>query len=148
MSRKVIINCAVTGSIHVPSLSPYLPITPEQITSEAVAAAEAGAATVHLHARDPETGRPDMDPELFHRFCRKVHEQSDTVICITTGGAPTMTPEERMVAVRALKPELAKSNADLVAKIRRIITELSFEIAGPDEARKMLGLKGKEQTSY
>ena len=72
--------------------------------------AEAGAATVHLHARDPETGRPDMDPELFHRFCREVHEQSDTVICITTGGAPTMTPEERMVAVRALKPELASIN--------------------------------------
>jgi uncharacterized protein (DUF849 family) len=308
MSRKVIINCAITGSIHVPSLSPYLPITPEQITSEAVNAAEAGAATVHLHARDPETGRPDMDPELFHRFCRKVHEQSDTVICITTGGAPTMAPEERMVAVRALKPELAsinmgsinfglfpmmarikeykydweqpylesskdlvfkntfydqerifkimeecgtkpelecydvghlyntaywvdqgvikppfwiqlilgihgaiqpsvenlvfmkntadklfgddyifsvlavgrheinlgtvgvimggcvrvglednlylakgelaKSNADLVAKMRRIITELGFDIAGPDEARQILGLKGKNQTNY
>jgi uncharacterized protein (DUF849 family) len=308
MSRKVVINCAITGSIHVPSLSPYLPITPEQITREAVSAAEAGAATVHLHARDPETGRPDMDPELFHRFCRQVHEQSDTVICITTGGAPTMTPEERMVAVRALKPELAsinmgsinfglfpmmarikeykfdweqpylesskdlvfkntfydqerifkimdecgtkpelecydvghlyntaywvdqgvikppfwiqlilgihgaiqpsvenlvfmkntadklfgddyifsvlavgrhelnlgtvgvvlggsvrvglednlyltkgelaKTNADLVAKMRRIVTELSFEIASPDEARQMLGLKGKDQTNY
>lgn len=110
MSRKVIINCAITGSIHVPSLSPYLPITPEQIASEAVSAAQAGAATVHLHARDPETGRPDMEPELFHRFCRQVNEQSDTVICITTGGAPTMTPEERMVAVRALKPELASIN--------------------------------------
>ncbi len=110
MSRKVIINCAVTGSIHVPSLSPYLPITPEQIAGEAVAAAEAGAATVHLHARDPENGRPDMDLELFHRFCRQVHERSDTVICITTGGAPTMTPEERMVAVQALKPELASIN--------------------------------------
>jgi len=308
MSRKVVINCAITGSIHVPSLSPYLPITPEQITTEAVSAAEAGAATVHLHARDPETGRPDMDPDLFHRFCRQVHEQSDTVICITTGGAPTMTPEERMVAVRALKPELAsinmgsinfglfpmmarikeykfdweqpylesskdlvfkntfydqerifkimdecgtkpelecydvghlyntaywvdqgvikppfwiqlvlgihgaiqpsvenlvfmkntadklfgddyifsvlavgrhelnlgtvgvvlggsvrvglednlyltkgelaKTNADLVAKMRRIVTELSFEIASPDEARQMLGLKGKDQTNY
>ena len=110
MTRKVIINCAITGSIHVPSLSPYLPITPEQITSEAVSAAQAGAATVHLHARDPETGRPDMEPELFHRFCRQVHKQSDTVICITTGGAPTMTPEERMVAVQELKPELASIN--------------------------------------
>ncbi len=110
MSRKVIINCAVTGAIHVPSLSPYLPITPEQIAGEAVAAAEAGAATVHLHARDPENGRPDMDIELFHRFCRQVHERSDTIICITTGGAPTMTPEERMVAVQALKPELASIN--------------------------------------
>ena len=114
MSRKVIINCAVTGAIHVPSLSPYLPITPAQIAAEAVAAAEAGAATVHLHARDPQNGRPDMDPELFHTFCRQVHEQSDTVICITTGGAPTMTPEERMVAVRALKPELASINICLL----------------------------------
>ena len=110
MNRKVIINCAITGAIHVPSLSPYLPITPGQIADEAVTAATAGAATVHLHARDPETGLPDMDPELFHVFCRKIHEQSDTVICITTGGAPTMTPEERMVAVRALKPELASIN--------------------------------------
>jgi uncharacterized protein (DUF849 family) len=308
MIRKVIINCAITGSIHVPSLSPYLPITPDQITTEAVRAAEAGAATVHLHARDPQNGRPTMDPELFHCFCRQVHEQSDTVICITTGGAPTMTPEERMVAVRALKPELAsinmgsinfglfpmmarvkeykydweqpylesskdlvfkntfydqerifkimeecgtkpelecydvghlyntaywvdqgvikppfwiqlilgihgaiqpsvdnlifmkntadklfgddyifsvlavgrheinlgtvgvimggsvrvglednlylakgelaKSNADLVAKMRRIITELGFDVAGPDEARQMLGLKGKDQTNF
>jgi uncharacterized protein (DUF849 family) len=110
MSRKTIINCAITGAIHVPSLSPYLPITPEQIAVEAVAAAEAGAATVHLHARDPKNGSPDMDPELFRIFCRQIHEQSDTIICITTGGAPTMTPEERMVAVRALKPELASIN--------------------------------------
>ena len=110
MSHKVIINCAVTGAIHVPSLSPYLPITPAQIAAEAVAAAEAGAATVHLHARDPQNGRPDMEPELFRIFCRQIHEQSETVICITTGGAPTMTPEERMVAVRALKPELASIN--------------------------------------
>jgi len=94
----------------VPSLSPYLPITPEQIAEQAVAAAEAGAATVHLHARDPETGRPDMSPELFQVFCRQVHERCDAVICITTGGAPTMTPEERMVAVRALRPELASIN--------------------------------------
>jgi len=106
MSRKVIINCAVTGSIHVPSLSPYLPITPEQIVADAVAAAEAEAATVHLHARDPANGRPTMDLDLFQSFCRRVHEQSDAVICITSGGAPTTTPEERMVAVRALKPEL------------------------------------------
>ncbi|UCF91655.1 MAG: 3-keto-5-aminohexanoate cleavage protein [Desulfobacterales bacterium] len=110
MSHKVIINCAVTGSIHVPSLSPYLPITPEQIAAEALAAAEAGAATVHLHARDPQSGRPTMDLDLFRSFCRQVHAQSDVVICITTGGAPTMTPEERMVAVRELRPELASIN--------------------------------------
>ena len=76
MSRKVIINCAITGGIHVPSQSEYLPITPEQIVAEAVAAAEAGAATVHLHARNPETGRPDMNPELFSKFCRQVHKYS------------------------------------------------------------------------
>ena len=110
MQPKVIINCAVTGSIHVPSMSPYLPITPEQIASEALAAAEAGAATVHLHARDPQTGKPNMDLDLFRRFCREVHDRSDVVICITTGGAPTMTPEERMVAVRTVKPELASIN--------------------------------------
>jgi len=110
MTQKVIINNAVTGSIHVPSLSPYLPITPEQIAKEAILAAEAGAATVHLHARDPETGRPDMDPELFKIFCRQIHEQSDAVICITTGGSITMTPEERMVAVNVMAPELATIN--------------------------------------
>ena len=110
MQPKVIINCAVTGSIHVPSMSPYLPITPEQIASEALAAAEAGAATVHLHARDPQTGKPNMDLDLFRGFCQEVHGRSDVVICITTGGAPTMTPEERMVAVRTVKPELASIN--------------------------------------
>lgn len=110
MNQKVIINCAITGAIHVPSQTPYLPITPEHIAQEAVAASEAGAATVHLHVRNPENGRPDMDLKLFKILCRQVHEQSAAVICITTGGAPTMTPEERMVAVSALKPELATIN--------------------------------------
>lgn len=107
---KVIISCAVTGSIHVPSMSPYLPITPAQIASEAIAARKAGAASVHLHARDPQTGAPTMDLGLFQEFCQEVHRQSDVIICITTGGAPTMTPEERMVAVRKFKPELASIN--------------------------------------
>ncbi len=110
MANKVIINCAVTGAIHVPSLSPYLPITPEQIADEAIGAAKAGAATVHLHARNPKTGEPTMDLDLFQNFCQKVHQKSDAVICITTGGAPTMTPEERMVAVKKFKPELASLN--------------------------------------
>jgi len=107
---KVIISCAVTGSIHIPSLSPYLPITPEQIAKEAIASREAGAASVHLHARDPRTGAPTMDLGLFQEFCQEVHRKSDVIICITTGGAPTMTPEERMVAVRKFKPELASIN--------------------------------------
>jgi len=110
MSRKVIVNCAVTGAIHIPSMSPYLPITPEQIASEAIAAAEAGASTVHVHARNPKTGEPTMDLGLFEEFCREIQSKSDVVICITTGGAPTMTPEERMVAVRKFKPELASIN--------------------------------------
>lgn len=110
MKKKCIVNCAITGAIHVPSMSPYLPITPEEIAKEAIGAAQAGAATVHLHARDPKTGRPDMDPALFKTFCSEVTRKSDVVICITTGGAPTMTPEERMIAVKALKPELASIN--------------------------------------
>lgn len=110
MANKVIINCAVTGAIHVPSMSPYLPITPEQIAQGAIDAAEAGAATVHLHARNPKTGEPTMDLDLFQIFCQEVHQKSDAVICITTGGAPTMTPEERMVAVKKFKPELASLN--------------------------------------
>jgi uncharacterized protein (DUF849 family) len=106
----VIISCAVTGAIHIPSMSPYLPITPEQIAQEAIAAAKAGASSVHLHARDPETGEPTMDLGLFQEFCQEVHRKSDVIICITTGGAPTMTPEERMVAVKKFKPELASIN--------------------------------------
>jgi len=110
MRDKVIINCAVTGSIHIPAMTPYLPITPEQIAREAISAGEVGASTVHLHARDPKTGEPTMDLDLFHQFCREVDRKSDVVICITTGGAPTMTPEERMVAVKRFKPELASIN--------------------------------------
>ena len=110
MRDKVIINCAVTGSIHIPAMTPYLPITPEQIAREAISAGEVGASTVHLHARDPKTGEPTMDLDLFQQFCREVDRKSDVVICITTGGAPTMTPEERMVAVKRFKPELASIN--------------------------------------
>lgn len=110
MTGKVIISCAVTGAIHIPSMSPYLPITPEQIAKEAIAAAQAGASSVHLHARDPKTGEPTMDLGLFQKFCREVNQKSDVIICITTGGAPTMTPEERMVAVKKFKPELASIN--------------------------------------
>lgn len=108
--NKCIINCAVTGGIHVPSQTPYLPITPKQIASEALDAHRAGAATVHLHARNPDTGQPTMDLDLFQQFCGEVKSKSDVVICITTGGAPTMTLEDRMSAVRRFKPELASIN--------------------------------------
>ncbi|MCX7932609.1 MAG: 3-keto-5-aminohexanoate cleavage protein, partial [Rhodovarius sp.] len=87
-SRKVIITCAVTGAIHTPSMSPYLPITPDQIVDAAVAAAEAGAAIIHLHARDPETGRPDQSPEGFGRFLSRIKQRTAAVLNITTGGSP------------------------------------------------------------
>ncbi|MBW2057752.1 MAG: 3-keto-5-aminohexanoate cleavage protein [Deltaproteobacteria bacterium] len=110
MKEKIIINCAVTGSIHIPSMTPYLPITPEQIAQEAIDACSAGASTVHLHARDPRTGQPTMNLDLFGRFCREITGKSDVIICITTGGAPNMSPEERMAAVERFKPELASIN--------------------------------------
>ncbi|ORE94629.1 3-keto-5-aminohexanoate cleavage protein [Acuticoccus yangtzensis] len=110
MANKVIITCAVTGSIHTPSMSPHLPITPEEIADAAVGAAEAGAAIVHLHARDPQTGLPDQSPEAFGRFLGVVKQRSNVVINITTGGAPTMSVEERMKPAEVFKPEVASLN--------------------------------------
>lgn len=110
MSNKIIISCAVTGSIHVPSMSPYLPITPEQIIENCLGAAAAGASSLHVHVRDPKTGEPTMNLDLFKEVCQEIHTKSDVVINITTGGAPTMTPEERMVGVRKFRPELASIN--------------------------------------
>ena len=110
MARKVIITCAVTGAIHTPSMSPHLPVTPEQIAEAAIGAAEAGAAIVHLHARDPNTGRPDQSPEAFAPFLQVVKQRSDCVINITTGGAPTMLVEERVRPAAHYKPEVASLN--------------------------------------
>jgi 3,5-dioxohexanoate:acetyl-CoA acetone transferase len=107
---KVIISCAVTGSIHVPSQSPYLPLTPAQIVESAIGAAEAGAAIVHLHARDPDTGRPTPDPDVFARFLPQIKENSDVVINITTGGGHGMTVEERTRAANRFEPELCSLN--------------------------------------
>ena len=109
-TRKVIITCAVTGSIHTPSMSPHLPITAQQIADAAVGAAEAGAAIVHLHARNPADGRPDQSPEAFRAFVPDIKARSDVVINITTGGAPTMTVEQRMRPALELKPEVASLN--------------------------------------
>ena len=89
-SRKVIISCAVTGSIHTPSMSPHLPMTPQEIADAAIGAAEAGAAVVHLHARDPQDGRPDQTPEAFGRFLKVIKQRSNAVMNITTGGSPIM----------------------------------------------------------
>ena len=109
--RKVIITCAVTGSIHTPSMSPYLPITPKEIADAAVGAAEAGAAIVHLHARDPVDGHPTQDPKLLPRVRRRTSRAEATwSINFTTGGAPTMTVEERLQPALQLKPEVASLN--------------------------------------
>src|SRR2546421_8973232 len=107
---KVIITCAVTGSIHTPSMSPYLPVTPEEIAEAAIGAAQAGAAIVHLHARNPKDGSPSQDPALFRQFLPKIRAASDVVINLTTGGAPTMTVEERLQPALKLKPEVASLN--------------------------------------
>ncbi len=107
---KVIITCAVTGAIHTPTMSPYLPITPDQIASEAIAAAEAGASILHLHARDPETGRPDQTVEAFGRFLPRVKQGTDAVINITSGGSPYMKVEERVLPASTYKPEVASLN--------------------------------------
>jgi len=108
--RKVIITCAVTGSIHTPTMSPHLPVTPEEIAEAAIGAAKAGAAIVHLHARMPEDGRPTQDPAMFKRFLPKIKAACDVVVNITTGGAPTMSVEERLQPALQLKPEVASLN--------------------------------------
>jgi uncharacterized protein (DUF849 family) len=109
-NRKVIITCAVTGSIHTPSMSPHLPITASEIADAAIGAAEAGAAIVHLHARDPKDGRPDQRPEAFAPFLQVIKQRSGCVVNITTGGAPTMTVEERVKPAATFKPEVASLN--------------------------------------
>jgi uncharacterized protein (DUF849 family) len=109
-SRKIIISCAVTGSIHTPSMSPHLPVTAAEIASSALAAAEAGAAIVHLHARDPKDGRPDQSPEAFEPFLRVIKQNSNVVVNLTTGGSPYMTVEERVKPAAVWKPEIASLN--------------------------------------
>jgi uncharacterized protein (DUF849 family) len=109
-NRKVIITCAVTGAIHTPSMSPYLPVTPDEIIDAAVSAAEAGAALVHVHARNPKTGQPDQSPEAFEPFLKVIKQRSNCVINITTGGAPTMLVEERLKPCAHFKPEVASLN--------------------------------------
>jgi 3,5-dioxohexanoate:acetyl-CoA acetone transferase len=109
-SAKVIITCALTGSGHTPSMSPYLPYTVEQIVEQGVAAAEAGAAILHLHARDPQDGRPSADPAIFAKYARGINDRSDVVISISSGGGTGMTVEQRLEGVLELKPELCTLN--------------------------------------
>jgi uncharacterized protein (DUF849 family) len=119
-SNKAIITCAITGSIHTPSMSPYLPITPEQIAQEAIAATKAGAAMVHLHARDPATGRPDQSPELFKQFLPTIKAATDAIINITTGGGLGMTLDQRLAPAKWARPEIASMN----------MGSLNFNISG------------------
>ncbi|MDF2619945.1 MAG: hypothetical protein K0S00_2604 [Xanthobacteraceae bacterium] len=109
-ARKVIITCACTGAIHTPSMSPHLPVTPDEIIADAIGAAEAGAAILHLHARNPENGRPDQTPEAFSRFLPQIRQQTNAAINITTGGSPYMKVEERVLPAARFKPEVASLN--------------------------------------
>ncbi|MFN0264595.1 3-keto-5-aminohexanoate cleavage protein [Tepidamorphus sp. 3E244] len=110
LKNKVIVTCAVTGSIHTPSMSPHLPVTADEIAEAAIGAVEAGAAVVHLHARDPQTGAPDQSPERFEPFLKVIKQRCDCVVNITTGGAATMTVQERLEPVARFKPEVASLN--------------------------------------
>ena len=107
---KIMITCAVTGSIHTPSMSPHLPVTPEEIVAQSVAAAEAGASILHLHARDPQTGRPSADPAHFRAVLPRIRQQTDAVLNLTTGGSATMTLDERLAAPREAAPEMCSLN--------------------------------------
>jgi len=111
-SNKRVISCAITGSIHLPTMTPHLPITPAQIAENALGAADAGASIVHIHARNPETGQPSSDLNLYRRIVDGIRAKNeDVIICITTGGGAGMSVEERLAVVPEFKPELASMNA-------------------------------------
>jgi uncharacterized protein (DUF849 family) len=114
MKDKAVITAAITGSIHTPTMSPYLPITPQQIADEAVRAYEAGAAVCHVHARNPETGMPVPDTNIMQQIITSIKSRCDIVVCITTGGGLGMTTEQRVAPVTLFKPELASFNAGSV----------------------------------
>lgn len=120
--NKVVITCAVTGGAHTPSMSPYLPITPEEIAEQSVAAVDAGASIIHLHARDPQNGRPTGDPDVFRRFIPAI-KQTNAVINISTGGGgPNMPIEERAAAGLALKPEMCSLN---MGSLNLVLSEMA-----------------------
>ena len=132
---KVIITCAITGSAHVPSMSRYLPLTPDDIAAQAIEAAEAGAAILHLHARDPRDGRPTSAPEVFDQFVPRIAQATDAVINITTGGSVYMSLEERLAYALQIKPELCSLNMGSMNfslhPLARKITDYRFEWEKP-----------------
>ena len=109
-SRKVVITCATTGAIHVPTMSPHLPITEDEIVADALGAAEAGASILHMHARDPRDGRPTPDPDIFLPILQRVKQSTDAVINVTTGGGHNMTVKERLITPLKAKPEMCSLN--------------------------------------
>src|SRR6202048_5310814 len=113
-SNKVIITCAITGSIHTPNMSDALPVTPDEIAAQAIDAAKAGAAVLHLHARDPKDGRPSPDPEVFRQFLPRIKQACDGVINITTGGSVIMTVEERIPGGTTVSPAMSSLHVGLV----------------------------------
>src|SRR5476651_1932392 len=119
LRSKVIITCAVTGSIHTPTMSPYLPLTPDEVARDSIAAAEAGAAILHLHARDPRDGRPTPDPEAFAAFLPRIKQATKAVVNITTGGGAGMTLDERLAAPLRFRPELSSLNMGTMSPIGR-----------------------------
>jgi uncharacterized protein (DUF849 family) len=107
---KVIVTCAITGAVHTPTMSDFLPVTPQQIIDESIAAAAAGAAVIHLHARNPETGEPIGDPDVFARFLPPISQQTDAVLNVRTGGSPAMTVQDRLRAAARFEPEMCSLN--------------------------------------
>ena len=107
---KIVISCAITGSIHTPSMSPHLPLTPDQVAADSIAAAEAGAAIIHLHARDPKDGRPTPEPNVFMQFLPRIKQSCDAIVNITTGGGQGMSIDERIAAAEAFSPEMTSLN--------------------------------------
>ncbi|QDZ01317.1 3-keto-5-aminohexanoate cleavage protein [Nitratireductor mangrovi] len=131
MTEKVIITAAITGGIHTPTMSSHLPITPQEIAASAIEAAEAGAAIIHLHARDPETGRPRQDPELFMQFLPRIKQSTDAVLNLTTGGGLGMTLDERLAPAHRAKPEVTSLNMGSmnfsVAQLAHKYTDWKFD---------------------
>ena len=119
MARKIIITCAITGSIHTPSMSAYLPITPDEIVAQAIAAAEAGASIIHLHARDPKDGRPSADPDLFMQFLPRIKQETGAILNITTGGAGMSLDQRIAAAERAARDVLTQHGLDELRAVPR-----------------------------
>lgn len=137
-SKKAILTAAITGAVHVSSMSPYLPVTPEEIIRQSVDACRAGAAAVHIHARDPQTGEPSSDLNLMRQIVSGIKEQCDVIVCITTGASQMMSVEERLSVVPELKPELASCNAgSMNFVLAGLVPQLSPD--GPAWERKYLG---------